>query len=97
MRSALLPLAIAALILAPHAAAATYCDRPPSEPEIDAQGVYVDSEPCAAGDCIISVWIYEETNGVTGLQRDDFRHSDVCGDEVGDRLVFLLFAADPRA
>lgn len=40
--------------------------------------------------CIFSVWIYQESNGVDGLQRIDEVKDDSCGGEYeGDSLAFF--------
>ena len=33
--------------------------------------VYVDNDPCQLDGCTLSLWIYEESNGYEGLQRQD--------------------------
>ena len=51
---------------------------------------YVDNDPCQP-DCGYSIWIYEEFNGIDGLQRDDEVVSDVTncdGSVTGDFIVF---------
>ena len=59
--------------------------------------LYVDNDPCQPvigdGSCTFSIWVYEETNGIDGLQRDDEVQSDVsgCSEEsgvVGDTIHF---------
>lgn len=57
--------------------------------------VYVDNDNCQPvvgdGTCLFSTWIYEETNGIAGLQRDDEVKSDVagCAGTVdGDYIIF---------
>lgn len=70
-----------------------------SEPEVDTGSTpgghyYVDADAAVwIEDWLLPyVWVYEETNGIVGLQRDDEHRIDVaaCGPEsgvVGDRLV----------
>lgn len=58
--------------------------------------LYFDNDPCqpVIGDnsCLYSAWLYEESNGIDGLQRDDEVHTDVanCDPEVvaGDSIHF---------
>lgn len=89
---------VAALLVAPHVGAID-CSSAPSEPELtqatpSGDVFYVDSEACAPGDCVASIWVYEESNDVAGLQRDDFRRDDTCGHGNGDALVALVFLVD---
>jgi hypothetical protein len=47
---------------------------------------YVDNDTCGGGGmCIFSIWVYEESNGIPGLQR---------GDEVVDNTCNNAIAAD---
>jgi hypothetical protein len=48
------------------------------------------TEQCAfTGLCLFSIWIYEGTNGVDGLQRQDEVRDDTCGGRfVGDTVRF---------
>jgi hypothetical protein len=39
---------------------------------------YVDNDACQPG-CGFSIWIYEESNGMDGLQRGDEVVDDTCG------------------
>ena len=41
--------------------------------------IYVDSDFCQLDGCAFSIWVYQETNGLPGLQRDDGMHSDFQG------------------
>lgn len=58
--------------------------------------VYVDAAPyCNPGvgvpQCHLNSWVYQESNGLPGLQRDDEVHSDVdtCTDGTnGDTIIF---------
>lgn len=105
-RATSLACTLALVWLLPAAMGETACYTT-SAPEVtltDASGViggdvYVDNDgvPLACwivwwGECpLLSVWIYQETNGIPGLQRDDEVHSDVagCDDRVaGDHVVF---------
>lgn len=52
-----------------------------------AAGYYVENDFCQMDPC--TFWIYEETNGVEGLQRDDDVVDDTCHGAVpGDTIVF---------
>lgn len=55
-----------------------------SEPEVDISAVsdvtyiaYVDNDLCQP-ECIFSVWLYCESNGIEGLQRGDEVRDDTC-------------------
>ncbi|HUR70234.1 MAG TPA: hypothetical protein VM370_13400 [Candidatus Thermoplasmatota archaeon] len=40
-------------------------------------------------ECIGYLYVYEESNGIEGLQRQDEVHDDTCGGAIpGDRIVF---------
>lgn len=49
--------------------------------------LYVVNDACQPvigdGSCTVSLWIYQESNGIAGLQRGDETHSDVtaCTDD----------------
>jgi hypothetical protein len=50
---------------------------------------YVINDLCQVDLCGWSIWIYEETNGMAGLQRkDDFIGDDTCGQVAGDTIIF---------
>jgi hypothetical protein len=66
---------------------------------------YVDNDDCqdmsnpvsvlpgggygGGGGCLFSVWIYQESNGIDGLQRGDEMKDDTCGGEIEmDTLPF---------
>jgi hypothetical protein len=58
-------------------------------PFVEAGGHYVFTD-CWTYDpeCNLSFWIYEESNGIPGLQREDETHDDTChGIIPGDRIV----------
>lgn len=94
MRLFLLPAVVAVSLLAP--AAADHCQSyhtttptlwcgaasfPGDHP------VYVDDDCCP--ECLYYVWIYQESNGIPGLQREDEIVDDTChGMIVGDTIVF---------
>jgi hypothetical protein len=52
-------------------------------------GLYIVNDLCQPG-CITSIFVYEESNGVGGLQRGDLRVDDTCGGVAGtpDERVF---------
>lgn len=85
---------LAAMLSLSTFAAAADCEMTTSSPEFDTDpmgaGVgprfYVDddSDRCArTGLCVISIWVYEESNGVDGLQRGDEIVDDTCGGAAG--------------
>jgi hypothetical protein len=85
LRSALL-VAAACTILA-SGGLAQGCSMTTSAPEVDAFGFYVDNDLCQ--ECISSVWIYQESNLIDGLQRGDEVVDDTCGGVFpSDRIVF---------
>ena len=48
---------------------------------------YVDNDPCPADGSLCLPWIYQESNGLRGLQRDDdFAGDQSCGNP--DTLIF---------
>jgi len=50
---------------------------------------YVDNDFCQLENCGFSIWIYEESNGVAGLQRNDqFSGDRTCGLYDGDTIIF---------
>ncbi|HUR68012.1 MAG TPA: hypothetical protein VM370_02115 [Candidatus Thermoplasmatota archaeon] len=51
------------------------------------EGVYIDADPCVGG-CETTVWFYQESNGIAGLQRQDAVVDDTCGGAIdGDTSV----------
>lgn len=49
---------------------------------------YVVNDLCQP-QCLFSVWIYQETNGMEGLQRSDPLHDDTCdGIFASDHIIF---------
>jgi hypothetical protein len=84
---------LALLLLAP--AAAQGCQMTSSNPEVDtglpvdgAPRFYVDNDLCHF--CLFSIWVYQESNGIDGLQRGDEVVDDTCGGAAGasDTIVF---------
>ena len=50
---------------------------------------YLDNDACQAELCGFSIWIYEESNGREGLQRnDDFAGDRTCGLYPADTIIF---------
>lgn len=51
---------------------------------------YVVNDACQLdGTCLFSTWIYQEMNGIDGLQRQDMFRDDTCGGMYsGDLIVF---------
>lgn len=94
MRTILLFLA-STLLLAPLLANATGCEMTTSRPEVDTTATpvgrfYIDNDPCQPCGIILSPWIYEESNGIEGLQRADEVMDDTCGGRAGpgDTIIF---------
>ena len=53
--------------------------------------IYVDNDFCQLDGCAFSIWIYQETNGVAGLQRGDEVENDVAncnGEFAADTDIF---------
>ncbi len=56
-------------------------------------GYYLDIDGAACvlptNACQVLVWVYEETNGIAGLQRQDEVKDDTCGGQIaGDTIRF---------
>lgn len=95
--SILLGLAATGLVLVPTVPAAHGC-HPTTSAAVLTLGsadrysatVYVAIDAPAPDDLFIPLpWIYAESNGISGLQRDDDWRDDTCGGAVrGDALVF---------
>jgi hypothetical protein len=69
-------------------AMAQECTPTTSVPEVDAGGFYVDNDLCQPT-CVFSIWIYQESNGILGLQRGDEVHDDTCAGQIDpDTIVF---------
>lgn len=84
---------IAALTLSLTSANAEHCSSySTSTPEVDmthsGSPYYIDNDPCQP-ECHSSTWIYEESNGISGLQRGDEVVDDTCHGMIdGDTIVF---------
>lgn len=61
------------------------------QPDLSFEGYYVDADMCAPS-CVVSVWVYEESNGIEGIQRDDPGRSDICEGIVPDSLVIGTYS-----
>ncbi len=49
---------------------------------------YIDNDRCQP-ECVFSIWIYQETNGIEWLQRDDRYVDNTCGGQIdADQVVF---------
>lgn len=71
-------LTLAALSVALPAGLAAHCTKiHTSEALIERDGYYVAIDRCL-GDCVLSAWVYEESNGIVGLQRLDDQVDDTC-------------------
>jgi hypothetical protein len=86
---------LAMLVLGSAAQATTRCYTT-SDPELTLPavgpgigGVYVDNDVCQLDGCTFSLWIYQESNGIPGLQRDDPIHSDFAGCAQREAKPFL--------
>lgn len=75
-------------------ASASPCQMGVSNPEVDTgpesdPRFYVDVDPSGVDGPILSLWVYQESNGAPGLQRDDEVVDDTCGGAFpGDTPVF---------
>lgn len=56
--------------------------------------VYFDNDPCQLQGCVLSFWVYQESNGYPGLQRkdvpsrdDDAPHAPWLKDDTCDGLI----------
>lgn len=94
MRLAVLPPLLLALALV-GTGAADHCESW-SSTEADAQTCEAGASPCyyvsidfCQPDCHILVWVYEESNGLEGLQRGDEVVDDTCHEMVRpDTIIF---------
>lgn len=57
--------------------------------ETPAGTFYVATDHCQP-ECIFSVWVFQESNGIDGLQRNDEVRDDTCGGQI-EADVFPLF------
>jgi len=94
MRLALLAALVAAVALS--SASAGHCasystSTPTGRTACDTDGscIYWVWDDCHAQGCFFSFWVYEETNGYEGLQRDDPIVDDTCHGMIeADRVLF---------
>lgn len=69
-------------------AGANGCLPTTSTPELDVAGFYIENDPCQP-ECMWSFWVYQESNGMDGLQRGDEVKDDTCGGVIeADTIVF---------
>jgi hypothetical protein len=95
MRTFLILTAIATLALG--SALADEC-VPSTTPAVAVGPYYIydcllDDSPQGGQECWFpgpwAVWVYEESNGIAGLQRDDEIRDDTCAGQIpGDTIVF---------
>lgn len=86
--------AILLLVALSAPAIAEHCTGPTAQE--DAISTCVGVEPCFYYDndscepeCVFDLWIYQETNGIAGLQREDVYRDDTChGMVAGDTVIF---------
>lgn len=97
MRALLLSAALALALAAPAFAGACVMTTTQADLDTDPLGLgvgpryYVDNDDCTfTGLCIFSIWIYKESNGIDGLQRQDEVVDDTCGGTAGpgDSVIF---------
>lgn len=81
-------LALAAIAIAVPASLAAGCDPSTSEAEVAQGGFYVDNDACQP-ECIYSIWIYQESNGIDGLQRGDEVVDDTCDGAIESDTIIL--------
>lgn len=92
---AVVPLLFVLVLLAPARADECVPTGPSHEAEVG--GFYVDNDLCQP-ECLASAWIYQESNGIDGLQRRDHVYDDTCAGMIEpDTRVALLYAAPPQA
>lgn len=92
---AVVPLMLVLLLVAP--VRADGCEPIDPSPELEVAGYYLDSDLCQP-ECVASVWLYQESNGIGGLQRQDHVWDSTCGGLIEpDTRIALLYAAPPRA
>lgn len=76
--------------------AAHHCEAPSATPaDVSTENhlglpvYYIDEDFICQLECWGSVWVYQESNGVAGLQRADENANDTCHGMIqGDTLVF---------
>lgn len=90
MRSPSRLLAIFALLALAAPSGAQACQPTTSPAHVEAGGYYVfhDDSLCP-GPCPFVVWIYQESNGHPGLQRNDDARDDTCGGQIESDTLLL--------
>lgn len=91
-------LSLAAILLLTTGAHAAECQMTTARPEVDtgaapvasAPRFYVDDDGSLCEPCSISIWVYEESNGIGGLQRHDDVRDDTCGGAAGPGDTIIL-------
>lgn len=81
-------LALAALAVAVPATLAAGCEPTTSEPEVTQGEYYVDNDACQP-ECIFSIWVYQESNGIAGLQRSDEQVDNTCGGAIESDTIIV--------
>lgn len=56
--------------------------------EVAGKTFYVDNDECG-NQCLFSIWIYEEDNGIKGLQRNDSFKDDTCKGQIPSDLIIF--------
>lgn len=65
------------------------CQVPPGHPTEWEPPTLFDWYGGGGDSCLFSIWTYEESNGIEGLQRGDEVHDDTCGGTIeSDTLAF---------
>jgi len=80
-------LTVAALAIAVPVSAQD-CEPSNADAEVDLGGLYVDNDPCQP-ECLFSIWVYQETNGIEGLQRGDEVEDNTCGGQIESDTIIL--------
>lgn len=74
-------LTVAALAALLPASLAAKCQPTTSETALTVGDYYVAELQCEDG-CLLSLYVYEESNGIDGLQRGDDQVDDTCGGQI---------------
>lgn len=81
-------LTLATIAVAVPATLAAGCEPTTAEPEVAQQGYYIDNDACQP-ECIVSIWIYQESNGIDGLQRSDEQVDNTCGGVIDSDTIIV--------
>lgn len=66
----------------------TSCEVTASEPTAEAEGFAVFVDEIAGDEYLYSIWVYQESNGLDGIQRhDSVVQDELCGHD-GDTIRF---------